>query len=231
MITLYGLSSPNVMKVMIALEEMRLPYELIHFDIFTGTQFEEDFLRLSPNGKVPVIVDHDVDATPVFESCAILLYLAEKSGLFAPPAERSAILQWLFVQAASIGPSFGQATHFLTAAQGDNDYALNRHLTEVRRLCKVVDRRLGDSFYLASPDYSIADMAAFPWMRMYADYGIDLDVFPNLRRWLDAVGERDIVRSVVAKWPRLKEETLANRAAASPDQLDRVYGRGRHGIG
>jgi GST-like protein len=228
-ITLYGLSSPNVMKIAIALEEMGLAYELVHFDIFEGKQFEKEFARLNPNGKVPVLVDDDAASGPIFESCAILLYLSSKTGLFNP--DPLAVSQWLFFQAANIGPAFGQAMHFLSAAPAGNDYALSRHLTEVRRIFGVADRRLAESAHLGADDYSIADMAAFPWVRMHDQYTVDLAGFPNVRRWLTEVGGRDAVADVVERWPALKAETLANRAKASPDQLDRVYGRGRFGTG
>lgn len=228
MISLYGLSSPNVMKVAIALDEMRLDHQLVPFDIFQGGQFEPDFQRLSPNSKVPVIVDHDRGDLAIFESCAILLYLADRSELFCPPAQRMTIIQWLFLQAASIGPAFGQAMHFLTAAPGGNDYSTARHLTEVNRLYGVVERQLVQHAHIAGPDYTIADMATFPWLRLHARYGVRLNDFPHVGAWLDRLCRRESVARVVDLWPKLKAETLGNRAAATADQLDRVYGRGRY---
>ncbi|MBV9432826.1 MAG: glutathione S-transferase N-terminal domain-containing protein, partial [Hyphomicrobiales bacterium] len=170
MITLYGMTSPNVVKIIIALEELGEPYELKTIDVFKGEQFDPDFVKLNPNAKVPVIVDSDGPGGKpytVFESGAILLYLAEKTGKFLP-TERKArydVMQWLTVQLTGVGPMFGQLVHFVRFAPQGNDYSVSRYRTQVKRVCDVLEARLGEAAYLGGAEYSIADMATFPWAR------------------------------------------------------------------
>ena len=199
MIDLYYYTSPNVRKVLIALEELGLPYEVKWTDITAGEQFSDEYLRVNPNGKVPAIVDHDGPSgrsIALFESAAILLYLAEKTGRLLPadPARRWEAICWTTWQVANQGPMAGQAAHFTNYArqQGiEDDYATGRYLGEVRRLYGVLDKRLADAEYLAGDEFSIADIACFPWTRVAAGHGVDVKAgFPNVTRWMSAIGQR-----------------------------------------
>ena len=235
MIDLYGCGSPNVLKILLMLEETELPYRLLAVNVHAGEQFREEFLALNPNAKVPVIVDHDTTSGPhtVFESGAILYYLAEKTGRFLgqTPVERSACIQWLMWQLAGVGPMFGQALHFQFVAPEGNDYARRRYLTEVKRLYDVAERRLAQSQWLAGDDYTIADMAAWPWLGKYYRYpGIELplEALPNLSRWIRAVEDRPAYRRVHETFKGLFKAGLDAQHAASPDMLDRFFGRGRY---
>lgn len=201
MIELYSWATPNGVKVHIMLEETGLPYEVHGVNIGRGAQFEPVYLRLNPNAKIPTIVDREgPDGQPfaVFESGAILLYLAEKTGCFLPSdtAGRSTVTQWLMFQMASIGPMLGQAHHFRKYAPEKIPYAIDRYTNEAARLYSVLDQRLGEAAFLAG-EYSIADIAAWPWIRLHEGQGIDLDRYPNVRRWLDAIGERPAAKSGV----------------------------------
>ena len=239
-ITLFGMSSPNVFKLSIMLDEAELPYQVRHVDVFAGDQRKASFLQMSPNGRVPVIVDpHGPSGAPfsVFESGAALIYLAEKSGRFLPedPAARSVALQWLMFQVASIGPMFGQYVHFSSHAPEGQDYGVQRYGDEVLRLCDVMERRLAASAYLGGEDYSIADVASFPWVRT------SLAVFPMfqtegaarlwkrrpaLRRWFDVIAARPAVeRGIAALAPMLPLDQAAF-ATADPVARDRFFGRG-----
>ncbi|MGF1640540.1 MAG: glutathione S-transferase N-terminal domain-containing protein [Rhodospirillales bacterium] len=197
MIDLYTWPTPNGFKVSIMLEEIALPYAVIPVDIRNGDQFDPRYLRLNPNNKIPTIVDRDgpggVPYT-VFESGAILIYLAEKTGCLMPadPAGRHRVLQWLMFQVGGIGPMLGQAHHFRRYAPEPIAYAIERYTREAERLYRVMDRRLGEAEYLAGA-YSIADIACFPWIRPHRWQGQDLDAFPNLKRWFDAVDARPAV--------------------------------------
>jgi len=201
MIELYTWPTPNGHKVHIMLEEVGLPYNVIPIDIGAGDQFDPEYLKLNPNNKMPTIVDPDGPdgkPYPVFESGAILMYLAEKTGRFMPRpmAERYLVIQWLMFQMGSIGPMCGQAHHFRQYAPEKIEYAINRYTNEVGRLYNVLDRRLGEVGYVAG-DYSIADMAIFPWLRSYERQGQDIAEFPNLKRWYDAIDERPAVQKGV----------------------------------
>jgi GST-like protein len=198
-IDLYYYTSPNVRKVLIALEELGLPYEVRWTDITAGEQFSDEYLQVNPNGKVPAIVDHDGPgghSIALFESAAILFYLAEKTGRLLPadPARRWEAICWTTWQVANQGPMAGQAAHFTNYArqQGiDDDYATGRYVGEVRRLYGVLDKRLGDAEYLAGDEFSIADIACFPWTRVAAGHGVDIKAgFPNVTRWMSAIGQR-----------------------------------------
>ncbi len=198
MIDLYTWPTPNGFKASIMLEETGLPYTVIPVDISKGDQFKPGFLKISPNNKMPAIVDHDgPDGGPyaLFESGAILMYLAEKTGRFMPSAVagRYRVVQWLMFQMGSIGPMLGQAHHFRQYAPDPLPYAIDRYTNETGRLYGVMDRRLGESEYLAG-DYSIADMACFPWIRSYERQGQKLEDFANVKRWFEAIGARPAVQ-------------------------------------
>jgi GST-like protein len=198
MIDLYTSPTPNGFKVSIMLEETALPYTVIPIDINKGDQFDNEYLKLNPNNKIPTIVDSDgPDGVPysVFESGAILMYLAEKSGLLMP-ADRNGhyrVVQWLMFQMGSIGPMLGQAHHFRRYAPKPITYAIDRYTNEARRLYRVMDRRLGEAEYLAG-EYSVADIACFPWIRPYRRQGQDLEDYPDLKRWFDAINNRPAVQ-------------------------------------
>ncbi|SCA56969.1 putative S-transferase [Candidatus Terasakiella magnetica] len=203
MIDLYSWPTPNGHKVHIMLEETGLDYTVHGVNIANGEQFEEGFLAISPNNKIPAIVDHDGPegkAISLFESGAILIYLAEKTGsklLPSTPDKRYEVLQWLMFQMGGLGPMLGQAHHFRKYAPVQVDYGIERYTNEATRLYGVMDKRLGQADYLAG-DYSIADIAAMPWIRSYKDQGQDLDSYPNLKRWFLAIKERKAVRRGLA---------------------------------
>ncbi len=202
MIDLYTWPMPNGFKVSIMLEETGLPYKVTAVDINVGDQFKPEFLKISPNNKIPAIVDRDGPdgkPYPVFESGAILLYLADKTGRFMPRpvAERYTVVQWLMFQMGGIGPMLGQAHHFRKYAPEPIPYAIERYTNEAKRLYGVLDKRLGDSEYLAG-DYSIADMAVFPWLRPHKNQGQDLADFPNVKRWFEAIAARPAVERGLA---------------------------------
>jgi GST-like protein len=194
MIDLYYWPTPNGHKISIMLEECGLEYTTIPVNIGRGDQFAPEFLRISPNNRMPAIVDHD-SGISVFEGGAILIYLAEKTGRFlaAEGGVRIQVLEWLFWQAGGLGPMAGQLSHFVNYAKNPEPYSHDRYVREYDRLLAVMDVRLRDREYLAG-DYSIADMASFPWVLPYRRLGNDLDRFVNLRRWFDAIKERPAVR-------------------------------------
>lgn len=180
------------------LEETGLPYEIYPVDIMKGEQFDPEFLAISPNNKIPAIVDSDgPGARPIsiFESGAILIYLAEKTGKFLPSDLRARMhaLQWLFFQVGGIGPLFGQRNHFSLAARTKHQYSIDRYENESRRLCKVLNGALGQNEYIAG-DYGIADIAIFTWLKSYVDSGGDIDERRHLKRWIAAVGQRPAVQ-------------------------------------
>lgn len=195
---LYYWPTPNGHKISIALEEMDLPYTLHPVDIGKGDQFQAEFLKISPNNRMPAIVDHEgPDGKPIslFESGAILIYLAEKTGKFRPKDQAVwyTHIQWLMWQMGGVGPMFGQAGHFMFYAPEKIQYGIERYRNEARRLMKVANGRLGEAEYLGG-DYGIADMACFPWLRLYERYGLDTAEFPHLQRWIDAIAARPAVR-------------------------------------
>ncbi|MGD9945284.1 MAG: glutathione S-transferase N-terminal domain-containing protein [Burkholderiaceae bacterium] len=203
MIDLYSWPTPNGHKVHIMLEECGLPYAVHAVDIGAGEQFKPEFLAISPNNKIPALVDSEgPDGQPIalFESGAILLYLAGKTGRFLPPGtrERYEVLQWLMFQMASVGPMLGQAHHFRNYAPQKLDYAIDRYTNEANRLYGVVDKQLAQTGgWLAGGDYSIADMAVWPWLRMPANQGVEIGNFPHLRRWFDAIAARPAVQRAI----------------------------------
>ncbi|MDI1431590.1 MULTISPECIES: glutathione S-transferase N-terminal domain-containing protein [Polyangium] len=198
MIDLHFWPTPNGRKVTILLEEVGLPYRVVPVNIGRGDQFKPEFLAISPNNRMPAIVDHDPEGggapISVFESGAILVYLAEKTGRFLPKDARgrAETLQWLFWQMGGLGPMAGQAHHFRMYAPEKIEYAIDRYTREVNRLYGVMDKRLSDRDYLAG-DYSIADMAAWPWVVPWKAQGQNLDDFPHLKRWFDAIEARPAV--------------------------------------
>jgi GST-like protein len=194
MIHLYYWPTPNGKKISIMLEECELAYELRSVNIGRGEQFTADFLRISPNNRMPAMVDDETDIS-VFESGAILMYLAEKSQQFMPSEMRARyeVLQWLFWQMGGLGPMAGQLSHFVNYAPKPNPYAQERYRNEYDRLLGVMNTRLADCDFLAG-DYSIADMASFPWVAGYKRFGADLDAFSHLRRWFDTLKTRPAVR-------------------------------------
>ena len=215
MIDLYTWPTPNGHKVHILLEETGLAYKVIPINILTGDQFEPEFLKISPNNKMPAMVDQDGpsgEPYAIFESGAMLLYLAEKTGQFMPTdmAERYTVIQWLMFQMGGIGPMLGQAHHFRLYAPEKIDYAFNRYTNEATRLYNVVDKRLAEVEYLAG-DYSIADMATYPWLRYHENQGQKLEDYPHLKRWYDAMSERPAV---------LRGLAILQEESRTPQQMD-----------
>jgi GST-like protein len=198
MIDLYTWKTPNGRKVSVMLEECGLRYNAHAVDIGKGEQFTPQFLALNPNGKIPAITDSDgPDGKPItlFESGAILVYLAGKTGKFLPPSDRDKYiaLQWLMFQMGGVGPMFGQVHHFLRAAKEQVPYGIDRYVKEKDRLYGVLDKRLGAAEYLAG-EYSIADIATYPWVARYDWHKTELGDFPNVKRWYDAISARPAVQ-------------------------------------
>ena len=232
MIDLYGMGSPNVVKIYLALEEMGLAYKAIPVDVFGGEQFDPAFTRLNPNAKVPLIVDHEGPGGrpyTVFESGAILLYLAEKSGKFLPSEARARfdVVQWMMVQMTGLGPMFGQFVHFMRFAPPGNDYALSRYRTQVRRVLDVLEARLKEQPYLGGAEYSIADMATFPWARNTGTLlgkQVEAD-YPKLMAWVAGIAARPAVVKALAAVDDVRAKTTAFDKA-KPELLDKLFGRG-----
>lgn len=203
-IDLYTWPTPNGRKVSIMLEELGLPYSVHKIDIGKNEQFDPAFLDISPNNKIPAIVDSEgPDGAPisVFETGAILIYLAEKTKSPLLPMDwraRTVVMQWLMFQMGGVGPMFGQANHFLHFNPGKSDYAETRYRNEAHRLYGVMDKRLGHARYLAGDDYSIADIATYPWVARWQWHQIELETLPNIWRWFTELGARDAVRDGMA---------------------------------
>ena len=217
-IEVYSWATPNGHKVHVMLEECGLPYRAIPVDIGAGEQFAPDFLAVSPNNKIPAIVDpQGPDGAPIslFESGAILLYLAGKTGKFLPADVRGkyAVLEWLMFQMGGVGPMLGQAHHFRIYAPQKIDYAIERYTNEAKRLYGVMNRRLAKSTYIAGPEYTIADIAIFPWLRSWKNQGIDWNEHPHLKGWFDEIAARPAVKRGV--------EVLADRRKALTDDKAR----------
>jgi GST-like protein len=197
MIELYTWKTPNGRKVSIMLEECGLPYRVRPVDIGKGEQFTPEFLAINPNNRIPAIVDPegpDGAPLPLFESGAILVYLAGKCARFLPGTTRAKYiaLQWLMFQMGGVGPMFGQAHHFLRSAKEQVPYGIERYSKETRRLYGVLDKRLGEAAYLAE-EYSIADIATYPWVARFDWHKVDLAEFPQVKRWFDAISLRPAV--------------------------------------
>ncbi|GLQ07357.1 glutathione S-transferase N-terminal domain-containing protein [Sneathiella chinensis] len=212
MIDLYYWPTPNGRKITILLEELELPYTVKPVDIGKGAQFEPDFLKIAPNNRMPAIVDHAPadggEPISVFESGAIMTYLADKHGRFLPADARGRadVNQWLFWQMGGLGPMAGQAHHFRQYAPVQVEYGIERYTNEVNRLYGVMDRQLANREWLAG-DYSIADMAAWPWIVPFERQGQDLNDFPNLKRWFEAMGARPAVQRGAEVGEDLREQT------------------------
>jgi GST-like protein len=216
-IDVFSWSTPNGHKVHIMLEECKLPYKAIPVDIGLGDQFKPEFLRISPNNKIPAITDPDgPGGKPIslFESGAILLYLAAKTGKFLPKTDRAKfeVLQWLMFQMGGVGPMLGQTHHFRVYAPEKVDYAINRYTRETQRLYGVMDRQLASHAYIAGRSYSIADIAIFPWLRSWQNQGIDWADFPHLKRWFDTVSARPAVQRGVKVLADLRKPITDDKA-------------------
>ena len=217
MIDLYTASTPNGRKASIMLEELELPYNVKHLSLSEMEQKEKLYLEINPNGRIPTIVDHDNDSFAVFESGAILIYLAEKTGKFLPTdvKGRSTVIQWLMFQMAGIGPMQGQANVFHRYAPERIEYAVDRYQRETRRLYEVLDKRLSENEYLGGNEYSIADIATYPWIAVHNWAGVELDGLNNLRKWMTKVRRRPAVKRGmdVPKSHKFDEKKAAERGS------------------
>ena len=232
MITLYGMGSPNVVKIYIALEELGLAYTVQPVDVFTGKQFDAAFVKLNPVAKVPVITDSEGpggNPCTLFESGAILLYLAEKTGKLLPAgmAAKYEAIEWMMVQMTLVGPMFGQHVHFLRFAPPGNDYSKARYATQVHRAFEAIDQRLANVPWLGGADYGIADIATYPWARnipalLGAAAG---EKYPNVMRWVGTINDRSAVRRALAAVDEVRARTT-QFDKAQPQMLDKVFGRG-----
>jgi GST-like protein len=224
MIDVYTWPTPNGHKVHIMLEECALPYTVHAVDIQAGDQFKPEFLRISPNNKIPAIVDREgPDGAPMslFESGAILFYLASKTGRFLPASirDRWSVMQWTMFQMGHIGPMLGQAHHFLIYAPERIEYAMNRYSKEANRLYGVLDKRLGESEWVACGEYTIADMAIMPWLRSYKNQGVDIAEYPNVKRWFDAINARPAVQRGLAVLAERRRQ-----GPITPEQREVMFG-------
>ena len=232
MITLLGMSSPNVQKVQIMLDELAVPYTIKRIDVWKGENFTPEFVAINPNKKVPVLLDDDgPDGEPmtVFESGAILVYLAEKYGRFLAPKgkARYAAFEWLAVQLSTVGPMFGQYTHFKMFAPPGNEYGESRYRTQAVRVFEALDSRLAKARFLAGDDYSIADMATFPWTRdRAAKWGGNWDAYTNVKRWFGEIAARPAVTKMMGEMDKVWQEDLVSIGAATVEIRDRLLGRG-----
>jgi GST-like protein len=216
-IDVHSWPTPNGHKVHIMLEECGLPYRAIPVNIGAGEQFRPEFLAISPNNKIPALLDPDgPDGKPIslFESGAILVYLASKTGRFLPSGDRAKfeVLQWLMFQMGGVGPMLGQAHHFRMYAPEKISYAIDRYTNEARRLYAVIDKRLGQSDWLGGAEYSIADIATFPWLRSWQNQGIVLEDYPHLKRWFDTIAERPAVQRGVKVLADLRKPITDDKA-------------------
>ena len=221
MIELFTAATPNGWKVSIALEELGLPYTVRQISLGKLEQKEEWFLKINPNGRIPAIIDHDNGDFAVFESGAILVYLAEKTGKLLPaePKARSRVLQWLMFQMRGVGPMMGQANVFFRYAPEKIPYAIERYQRESRRLFEVLERQLKDSKYIANDEYSIADIALHSWVAGYEWSGVSIEGLPGLKRWLDLVGARPAVIKGRAVPPPLSPEERAKTVESAKKML------------
>ncbi len=239
MIDLYASMTPNVMKITLALTELELEFRFLPVNVWKGEQFDTDFTRLNPNSKVPVLVDHDAVGGPVtvFESVAILFYLAEKTGKLLPASgqARYEVMEWAVWQAANFGPANGQFNHFENYAPGEHAYSKSRYTTELKRLYGVLERRLGDRPYVGGDAFSIADLATFPWVWSASNRLKDKYPFldsaspdhPNIGAWFSRCMARPGIASGIERHSAVKSLI----ATATPDDLDRIFGRGKYAYG
>jgi GST-like protein len=217
MIEVYSWATPNGHKVHIMLEECGLPYKAVAVDIGAGEQFKPEFLAISPNNKIPAIIDPDgPDGKPMslFESGAILLYLAGKTGRFLPADTRGKyrVLQWLMFQMGSVGPMLGQAHHFRVYAPERIPYAIDRYTNETKRLYRVMNDQVAKTRYIAGDEYSIADIAIFPWLRSWKNQGIDWNDYPHLKGWFDEIAARPAVMRGVEVLAALRKPITDDKA-------------------
>jgi GST-like protein len=230
MIQLYFWATPNAYKVSILLEELGLPYEVIPIHIGKGDQFADDFLKISPNNKIPAIIDEDGpdgEPYPVFESGAILIYLANKVNSALLPTEAKKyhlVMQWLMFQMGSMGPMLGQAHHFRKYAPETLPYAIDRYTKEATRLYGVMDKRLSEAQYFAGDSYSIADIAIYPWLRAYKLQGQNLSDWPNIQRWYSMVRERPQVQRGLGV---LSEKVDKSGEKPKDDRWENLFGKGQ----
>jgi GSH-dependent disulfide-bond oxidoreductase len=230
MIDLHFVPTPNGLKISIALAELGLEHRIIPYDLMKGEHLTPAYRTINPNGRLPAIVDHDPvgggEPLPIFESGAILLYLAEKTGRLIPdlPRRRAQAQQWLMWQMSGLGPMHGQAHHFIRYAPEGQDYAVKRYTNEAERLLAVLDGRLAEAEYLAE-EYSIADIAVWPWIFATRVISISLDPFPHVRRWYQAVAERPAVASsmVATNDPRA-QRAGATRANLTTEEWSNLFG-------
>ena len=224
MIDVYYWPTPNGHKVTIALEETGLDYTIKPVNIGKGEQFDPSFLAFSPNNRMPAIIDHDANggAQSVFESGAILVYLAEKTGQFMPKdgAGRVAVMEWLMWQMGGFGPMLGQAHHFNFYAPEDVDYAKKRYSAEANRLYGVLDRRLEKTEWVAGDDYTIADIAIFPWSRTYERQGVNIDDYPHVAAWR----QKMIMRPAVERGMKIGAELREDLSKIDPNEFKKLFG-------
>lgn len=227
MIDVFSWPTPNGHKVHIMLEECGLAYRAIPVNIGAGDQFKPEFLKISPNNKIPAITDpRGPDGKPIslFESGAILVYLAAKTGKFLPPSDRAKyeVLQWLMFQMGSVGPMLGQAHHFRIYAPEKIEYAIDRYSNEARRIYKVLEQRLSQSHFLGGGEYSIADIATFPWLRSWRNQGVVLGDYPHLQAWFDKIADRPAVQRGVQVLAELRRPLTGDK------ERDILFGKAQY---
>lgn len=229
MIEFFGGSAPNPLKVLIAMEELKLPYNSHNLDVVNGALKTPEYLAINPNSKIPAIIDiegPDGTSMPLAESGAILWYLAEKHGKFIPanPRDRYATLQWLMFQMSGIGPMFGQYVYFTRRVE-NQPHGVERYTTEVLRLYDVLEQRLSESRFLACDEYTVADIATFPAICYVKVTGLDRSKYPNITRWLDEIAERP---AVIRAREVMGHLDLDDKIDLTPDQWDRMFNRGKY---
>ncbi|KXU33840.1 hypothetical protein A0J57_04160 [Sphingobium sp. 22B] len=227
------MGSPNVLKVAIMLEELGLDYRFHHLDVLLGGSATPEFLAMNPLGKVPVIVDHEgaPGQQPIFESGAILIYLAEtyKSDLLPPAPARWDVIKWLIAQVALAGPMLGQLNHFQLVAKQLDSYAGRRYRDQAGRVYRDFDTRLGVAPWLGGSDYSIADIAMYPWAGYFSRHGFAAEDYPNLIAWREKIDQRPAVQRAAALLASKSEKEMAARRVAKPEDYDRFFGRSKAG--
>jgi GSH-dependent disulfide-bond oxidoreductase len=226
LIDLYTWPTPNGRKIHIMLEETGLPYAMHPVNTREGDQFKPEFLKINPNAKIPAIIDRNGPGDKpfsLFESGAILIYLAEKSGKFLPyePAAKYTTLQWLMFQMSAVGPMFGQAGHFRSYAKEKQQYAIDRYTNEVNRLHKVMNKQLGETEYLAGDRYTIADIATWPWIINPERRGVDMALYPNVQRWYEGILARPAVQRGMSL---LADERKAHERVPTEAERDILFG-------
>lgn len=226
MIDVYTWPTPNGHKVHIMLEETGLQYRVHGVNIREGEQFKPEFLKISPNNRIPALVDHDGPGgkpISVFESGAMLLYLASKTGKLLPADlhARWRCMEWLMWQMGGLGPMMGQANHFRRYAKEKIQYAIDRYTNEANRLTRVLDKRLGEALYTAGKEYSISDIAIFPWLRGAENRGVNVSEYPNVKRWFDAINARPAVQRALQV---LADQSAANQAPHSDKSWEILFG-------